>query len=880
MMKRWRILLLVLLAALLLPAIALAEKTVEIHTFLMCSPGDVRLPFYPDYSHHIGEGLTKDDFIITYASSSPKVTVEADGKVHIASGVALYTNFPLEITYTPKVEGVGETTVFACRLRTTAAIKQITPEKTFYRFRNGESISPIVELHGGDTSMIASVAADGDGLEVTYRQWGTDSIRLHITALKPGLSKVIITAFNGTTAEIEVDVVGEPTQFQFAKEHFICYPGETVDLGLDTGNGPHGLEFYYSYSADVTQDGVSVGGRGFNSMAGTFNAGEAGEYRIVCSWRDVVGETRVSVVDRSWCEEIALSTGALQLDQPAEILMYDNLGESVYQRFAVTKGADLVTLTGRKINAKAAGTVEITVTNPDGSTVIRSFEVTGKPTQMFLNATEVELDAGDTFDLVVSFDQGSLEHTCTVDNGQEDEYGQAIVSIIGDRIHARRSGTVTVTVRAGEFTRDLTVHVKDSDQVLRLVLPPANFNINQTFQLQVADRTGKVYPARFYIEPAFGNCTVTEDGLLTGVREGREQVWAELENGLKLRAYVNVSKIPAWIVHENLTFHENDENATLKAIQSDVGTLSFHEVEIAIADESIATATVSGFRLHKTGTTEVTLTAVKGGAKCSFFLTVEPADDTLYIFADGKRHTSYHYTIDIPCDFSKKLPDVTDYYGNKISVTWKITSESPAMGNPNKTAFKLSNGSLKATWVDGHCTLTATTRDGRTIVMFATAYRLPDKIKFRYDSYTVKVGEHEQTEVEKDEPMPSIDRVGDLTWTVADPSIIRFEERFPATGMPTVTGLKPGTTTLTATQPNGAKAVCTITVVDPDRRSGDTDSSGSVSMNDVIALLQHCAGEDVDISLSNANVNGDGKVDLHDALLIMQYVAGWNIALQ
>jgi hypothetical protein len=247
----------------------------------MCSPGDVRLPFYPDYSHHIGEGLTKDDFIITYASSSPKVTVEADGTVHIASGVALYTNFPLEITYTPIVEGVGETTVFACRLRTTAAIKQITPEKTFYRFRNGESVSPIVELHGGDTSMIASVAADGDGLEVTYRQWGTDSIRLHITALKPGLSKVIITAFNGTTAEIEVDVVGEPTQFQFAKEHFICYPGETVDLGLDTGNGPHGLEFYYSYSADVTQDGVSVGGRGFNSMAGTFNAGEAGEYRIV-----------------------------------------------------------------------------------------------------------------------------------------------------------------------------------------------------------------------------------------------------------------------------------------------------------------------------------------------------------------------------------------------------------------------------------------------------------------------------------------------------------------------------------------------------------------------------------------------------------------------
>ena len=154
------------------------------------------------------------------------------------------------------------------------------------------------------------------------------------------------------------------------------------------------------------------------------------------------------------------------------------------------------------------------------------------------------------------------------------------------------------------------------------------------------------------------------------------------------------------------------------------------------------------------------------------------------------------------------------------------------------------------------------------------------KIKFRYDSYTVKVGENAQTEVWKDEAMTSGDRVGDLTWKVGDSSIIRFEERFPATGMPTVIGLKPGTTTLTATQPNGAKAVCTIIVVDPDRRPGDADNSGTVSSSDAIAILQHLSDEGVAINQSNADVNADGEVDEKDALLILQYYAGWDVTLK
>ena len=294
--------LLFLLALLLVPVLGSAE-TVEIHEFWMCSPGDVRLHIFPDYSSRIGEGLTKNDFIITYASPAPEVTVEADGTVHIAEGVPLLTNFPLEITYTPKVEGVGKKTVFAGRLRTVEAINEITPEKDFYRIRVDETISFVVELNGGSTTLVASVEGD-DGVTVDkVSQWGTDSIRVVVTTKKPGPAKVTVKAYNGTTGTIEFDVIGPPTQFKFAKDHFTCYVGEDVDLGLDTGNGPYGLEYFYNFYTQIFRDDEVMPNGYYKNTTGIFSAPQAGEYRIVCSYGDVRGETRVTVLDREDYEE-------------------------------------------------------------------------------------------------------------------------------------------------------------------------------------------------------------------------------------------------------------------------------------------------------------------------------------------------------------------------------------------------------------------------------------------------------------------------------------------------------------------------------------------------------------------------------------------------
>ena len=314
-------------------------NTVEIHDFYMCSPGDMRLPIYPDYSSRIGEGLTQDDFIITYESSASQVTVAADGTVYIADGVGLNTNFPLNITYTPKVAGVGVKTIFMGRLRTAEAIDQIIPEKDFYRLRLGETISPIIELNGGSTTLVASVTADG-GLSVDkVSQWGLDSIRAEITAQAPGTAKLTVLAYNGTVGEIEIDVVGPPTQFKFAKEHFTCRLGEKVDLGLDTGNGPYGLAYYYNYYTRIYREGEEVPNGYLNNSTGVFNASQPGEFHIICSYGEVTGEVWVTVLpqeepelppifpgDTDGDEQVTLNDAIALLDALANggVINYDN----------------------------------------------------------------------------------------------------------------------------------------------------------------------------------------------------------------------------------------------------------------------------------------------------------------------------------------------------------------------------------------------------------------------------------------------------------------------------------------------------------------------------------------------------------------------------
>lgn len=252
------------------------------------------------------------------------------------------------------------------------------------------------------------------------------------------------------------------------------------------------------------------------------------------------------------------------------------------------------------------------------------------------------------------------------------------------------------------------------------------------------------------------------------------------------------------------------------------------------------------------------------------------AAETLYVYADGKYYPHCYYSMNVAQGYTADLPVVTDADGNTVSVTWKITWQAAGLGNPESTSFKLSGNRIKCTWAYGSCEVTATAKSGAKIRINVSGYRLAKKIRFQESEYTVKEGHQVQTEVTIVESgyLP-----GPITWQVGDTSIIAFTEEWPSTGRPTVTGLKPGTTTLTAILMNGVRATCTITV-ESVRLPGDANESGGVTLSDGEDVLRYVAGETLSINHINADVNADGVIDIHDALLILQHVAGWNVELK
>lgn len=875
MKKYWIPLITAILMGLLCGTASAAWPTpVKVDFTFYVGEGETVYPDYPDLAHLVGDGLTMDDFDIRITDSLYTTDIgsfNADGSYHESRTGVIPRTTPFYMFYTPKKGINAKETVFQGTISIHKPLTSVT-------LSDNDVVMSIDELVTLQVNRSANSAPDirlGD-YDASIVQAELTSGKLTITPLALGETDIVIRAYNGVTASVHVKVTNPPSKFEFRTEDFVCYTGDTIPIEADFGDGSMygqpkiSIIGNYAYHKDF-----------FPNTWREFYADEPGEYKVtMTTYNGHTDSFNVVVYSKEKCVQMTIRSKTVTVGDPyVYIYCYDSKGDYISPQLEITQGSDIARIEKGMLVTTGSGTVTIRATNPDGTTIEETIEVYESPTQIILNATKVTLEIGETFELEVGFDKGHADYTLYWQSNGPDEFGLYPLKVDGQTVTAVSPGYTSVDIRSDMLSATCSFTVVENNKRLLIDRPEGEFAIGHTYQLRVVDKAGNVHAAKFRAQYESPSCpvVVTEDGLMAGQAAGECYVYADLDNGLTMSFKQQVVQIPAWISHVNVTLKLNAESPTLGAPSSDVGPVD--DVIVEIADESIATLK-GGLELLKEGTTEVTMTAVKGGAQCTFTLTVAPADDTIYIMTDGKRYTSYYYSMDIPYGYSKKLPDVTDYYGNKISVTWKITSESVHYGNPNKTAFHLSNGSLKATWVSGDCQLTATAKDGRTIVINADAYRLPDKIKFRYDSYTVNVGEHTQTEVWKDEVMPSADRVGDLTWKVGDTSIIHFEERLPSTGMPSVIGLKPGTTTLTATQPNGAKASCTITVVDPHVLPGDADNSGAVNLEDGILVLRHCEGDGAQINLTNANVNGDSKIDIHDALLIMQYVAGWNVTLK
>ena len=885
MKKLWILICTLMLMA--LSCLCAAEESVATRwhyvDFFVCQ-GQTMTPEWPNYAAQIGEGLTNEDFFITYEDYDTSVfQIHADGSVTTAANakVSRWEKYDVVVKYTPKVEGVGETTVF--RGATFAVCEPIVKIP----------VADMIGIHLDDSyffeflldvpNALKVIEYDESALRVEYSCSGgwSDHWKFEIFPKKVGVTTMRFVALNGVTAEMKVSVEPVPTQVTFAQDVFKCYYRDKIDLGVDYGYGANAKacpEFIRVDTKNYVYDGfyMYVGEIYFRRTApSVFEACRDGYHTVTYTTHNgLSGSVKVHVYSTKNATRMYLDKDVLREGyKDIEINLYSTNGE-VFAPLTLTKGNDIASIYEDKLTLTGVGTIEITATNPDGSTLVQSFEVEPYPTEMILNAENVTLDPMETFQLEVTFDKGWLPYKITEEHSSKEIYGIAPSRREELLITAQNPGTTvyTITTEDGKFTKTLAVTVAESDKAVYIDGLDETLIMGEGYQLYVRDKTGKIYPAAFSLDDtAIKSCvTITAGGYLEGLNVcGKFGVIAELEDGRTLRVPCSgIAKFPKWLHHEALVIRKS-QRVGVEAT-SDVGRIDGYELTYKVANGNILSIEDSGLIIPKrTGTTTVTITSKRTGVSTTF--TVEIISDTSTVYIG----TTTMYV----ADGSKMyMPTVYDEKGREATVKWVITHNNPGDGNPDKSGFTVEDDVISCHWPTASCEVTGTVKGSNEKVKVTVyGYRLPETILLEPEQIWLKVGERKQLTVSTPEDGAKIV----YTFWLSEPAgVVTMEETVYGTTN-TITGSSEGVTLVAAMLENEAIAVSLVTVYDPDKRlPGDANGDGVVDIYDSLLVMQYAAGWSVAINGHQGDVNADGKTDLSDAVLILQYASGMNVLLR
>ena len=787
---------------------ALAAQRIDSGFSVYIGAGESLTPDYPDLAHLIGEGLTKEDFNISYYSFS-SVTFSSDGQITVPESTKWPSTIPFNIVYSPKVSGVGIETHFTANIYVRALLTEITApagvtmgmDETA-QFRISQTPGSVYDLRLGDY--------DKDIVDVSMEMLASNNaVRIvTVTPRKMGETVLSVIAYNGMTVEIPIRVTAPATKLEFAKKTFFCYVGETVDLRADLGGGsiftwPEIVIMLDSIKQDLNTH--------FPDDWQHFYAAQSGFFEITMkSFQGFESKIHVVVCEQVNCAEIRLSVNVPHIGKSYGISTFDENGHTVYCPLEVTKGADIAYIEKYSLVATGTGPVELTAYNADGSKTVLSTEITEVPTKVILNATEVTLDIGETFDLEVGFDRGATYYYITTSGySSNDDVVPSPVRMEGQRFIAQAPGQCRVSVLTpytpGVEDAECIITVRDSDKAIRLVCPEEPLGVHRSFQLKVVDKTGKEYPAVFSKKiPTDSTIDLTEDGLLTGKSPGKTWIRVQLTDGRLIQKSIQVERIPEWIRHPVLVCKDNDTEVPLQQIESDIGLIPSSEVTVSVADPSIVSYSNTyyggAFTPHKTGTTVVTLKAKYGGAQTSFTFTVVKYDSTLY------QGAAY---IDLPAGYYTTLPAVLDENGKERQMTWEITHQGYSGENSDEAPFLLEGDTITCLAPGSFCEVKGTASTRHWVRVNIRGYRITESISFKKNQFRLHVGDSVYTDLS---PIDEGSETGYLSWGVSNYDVIQFTPVQKMYEHPSVTALSPGASVITVELPNGLWDACLIMV--------------------------------------------------------------------
>lgn len=836
--------------------------------------GKTYMPDYPDFTDRIHRGLSQDDFNITYTFRlypEQPVGFNEDGSITIEKHGDYGSDRVFYVVYEPKVDGKGWPAAFECILRAYAPLENFmlendevilaTDETAKTGFYHDKRTMSDFTIKSYDRSIISVTMKRADNSD--WKRW-----ELTIFPVAKGETDIVIESFNGLQKSIHVKVGDPPSTLDFLQEELFAAPGERADAAVDLGGG---VMWSYAHRR-ANRNGRYYDSESIRWYPGFFSMREnkPGIYDYtVTTYNDYSDKIRLYVYSKENCRKIELKDYTGYVNEATQILLYDGDGEELMLPMEITRGAEFASIQYDMLKATAPGTVEITVHNPDGSTIARSINFAEKPTEIILNAESLTMNIGDTFDLEVSFDKGTA--ACRFSARSEDmehPYDLEPIRVAGNRIYADAPGSGWVGAYAAGIYKSIRVVVLPGEKELRIDRPEGVLAAGESYQLAVVDQTGRKYPAVFRCENKLADwaVSVTQDGLMTGHMRGKAYIHASLEDGRDLTFEQEVMPAPKWIWHSDMYYNQDAQYITLGEIRSDYGELYGVDVRMSIADEKIATFDGRYFVFHKEGTTKVTLTSVMDSSvQTSFNLTVIKKDYRAY-------YDSMEYRV--PEGYQVQLPQATQN-GNAVSLEWMIIYQDPGEGNPNKTGFKLSGDLLECTWGDAFCQLTGTFA-GKRYRVDVYGYRLAEEIRFQKEEYVLTPSMEVNLEII---PMQADAELGPVMWIVENEDLLRcdtYEERPNALG---VRGLYEGSTRVGAMLANGAYAECLVTIK-YEAFPGDADRSKELDNRDVLLILQKEAGWEPNLHKENADVNDDGAVDMQDAFLILRKMNGEPVLLK
>lgn len=874
MKKRLWMLLAAAMLMMMLAGAAAAEPAQRYLDFtIFCGQGETTMPDYPDMAGMIGEGLTDDDFIITYSTSS-QYTFHEDGRITISEDGS--GNFYVYITYTPRVEGVGKPTRFQIMVSVLRPLTYIETDVD-HIVTNLDYSYASVELSVPNyvrEDWIADVSYDSSIINVSHRTDVWQNKVLSISILGAGETDIVVTAYNGKQVVIPVTIYPAPTQVKFKASYFEAVQGETVDLGLDLGNGA----LVPAPIIRITENGLthSEGGHFglhtyFPEDASHFYACSLGSNVIkVETLGGLTGQTTVYVTGNENCARMAAETDMIYVRNTVTIKQFDAAGKQVYVPLKITAGSDKAKLVGDRLTATAAGEVEVTAENPDGTKVTLTLKIDVTPNEMHLEETEVTLEIGETYEPKVIFDQGSLPCRLVL-NGQ-DMTDQILYTTRyeGMKIIAQAPGTAVYTVWAGDLSQQITITVPDSDKAVRIVKPAEPFPAKHSCQLYVQDKAGRVYPATFTSNTPDYYGEISPAGYFTSNLPGTTyfSVSARLEDGRYLSTSLHIETIPEWIKRDAIIVRKSGYSSV--SVDSDVGPISSRELTFEVADEKVLTIEDGVIKPKKTGKTTVTATSIYNPQATTTF-TVEVISDTSTIYIGTT-------SIDVPYGSVRYMPTVYNEKGKEVTMVWQITHDNPGEGNPEKSGFLLEDGMIGCVWPTASCEVTGTVKGGsQKVKVNVRGYLLPETIAIEPLQVWLEPGESQTLNLTTEDENGGW---GISYWEASDPGIVIFEE-YREGSSNVIKAVSGGTTLVAAMLENGAVAMCIVNVYDPDARlPGDVNEDGAVDAKDALIIMQYDAGWPVLINGWQGDVNADGQTNLADAQLIFQHSAGFDVQLK